>query len=860
MTARLISIICGILFAIPTCAFAAFSGKIISVTPSSFIGGQATEVTVRVQNTGDSVNVFIEWDSKPPNWSITPKYLNPNIATGNFYNATFTVTPPDESGNGIIVWKFYDDGFGIHPRGSTLLSTFNQDVMAVEVNTPSSAFFSPSTSRPQFIHAARVYSVSATYADPEGKDDLRFCKLRIDRPEGDDLTFEWQKDTGKFLISPESKQFATLISKSSQDVEVLADDSGFKITWRFFVNAFWPSISGGVRFGVFTEDDSGETDGWNYDNSNASFFIPKFGTTVITHGFQDGFFNEELPSWVENMAESIKHRFGNANIWKYINESGEFILNSGSGSGAENIVIFDWVEDSNERGTGYSEAAGEALFSGLIQGYHDGHFDLQRLHFIGHSRGTVINSEAIERLLALRKFSDWGNTIGVDQMTTLDPHDWGNVIIGGWEDFDVNIGGLRNTGIVRWKGIEWADNYWQDDQPLSETLNLTGRKLEGAYNVLLNPRDGSGIINAKVKKVSKKNNSKESDVEILVTHMEVHDWYESTIDFSISSPVSDSWFGPRNGWLPRTDDGFNMSALVGREREPEEDFDPPEPQVDLRLDGIINGDFARGDIDDFELSGWFAHGGRSPRSLIRVNGNRGMELKKSVSIGLFDQSPAHFARHNRFFIPPNARNIRLNYSVDQREEGTNQNVDRLYVWLLHPVENTFIKQIGPFPMNIVHSFNEWSQVSMNVEEFRNQVFRLTVGLLDHLNGTEFVNTEVWIDDIQFTGFDLDPFDGEPINGFAGWMASLWYGNYNADSWPWIFHGEHGWQFVYEGSTPEGIFIFDLGLNKWIFLNENTYRWIFMFGTDKGWIFTFGDNSPGRRFFQRADDQSIFSVP
>jgi len=207
MTARPVSIICAIFFTIPSCVIAARSGIILSASPSSFIGGQATAVTMRVQNTGDSFDMFIEWDSKPQNWRITPKNFNPIIATGSFYNATFTVTPPDESGNGTIVWKFYDDGFGIHPAGSTLLDTFNQDVTAIEINTSPSAFFSPSSSRPQFIHAARVYSVSATYTDPEGKDDLRICKLRMDHPGGDDLTFEWQKDTEKFLVSPESEQW-----------------------------------------------------------------------------------------------------------------------------------------------------------------------------------------------------------------------------------------------------------------------------------------------------------------------------------------------------------------------------------------------------------------------------------------------------------------------------------------------------------------------------------------------------------------------------------------------------------------------------------------------------------------------------
>ncbi len=106
----------------------------------------------------------------------------------------------------------------------------------------------------------------------------------------------------------------------------------------------------------------------------------------------------------------------------------------------------------------------------------------------------------------------------------------------------------------------------------------------------------------------------------------------------------------------------------------------------------------------------------------------------------------------------------------------------------------------------------------------------------------------------------DVFGGTDIPNFPGWKSSPWYANYNTSQWPWIFHDEHGWQFVFEGSTAEVIFLFDLGLQEWIFLNENTYRWQFLFSDTPGWIWTFGDNTPDRRFFQRLDDGSLFSVP
>ncbi len=120
---------------------------------------------------------------------------------------------------------------------------------------------------------------------------------------------------------------------------------------------------------------------------------------------------------------------------------------------------------------------------------------------------------------------------------------------------------------------------------------------------------------------------------------------------------------------------------------------------------------------------------------------------------------------------------------------------------------------------------------------------------------------VGIDNIHaMDSMPSDIFSGTAIAGFPGWRDSPWYSSYNIEFWPWIFHKEHSWQFVFDGSTTDAIFLFDLGLGEFIFLNENTYRWIFLYGDALGWIFTFEDNSPEMRFFQRGDDGSLFSVP
>lgn len=90
-------------------AYAVESGYIASASPSSFVGGVPTEVTVRVVNTGSSDDMIIEWYSCPAGWSITPSYWNPYMPANTYYDAKFTVTPPITGGTGEIWWQFFDD-------------------------------------------------------------------------------------------------------------------------------------------------------------------------------------------------------------------------------------------------------------------------------------------------------------------------------------------------------------------------------------------------------------------------------------------------------------------------------------------------------------------------------------------------------------------------------------------------------------------------------------------------------------------------------------------------------------------------------------------------------------------------------
>jgi hypothetical protein len=86
------------------------------------------------------------------------------------------------------------------------------------------------------------------------------------------------------------------------------------------------------------------------------------------------------------------------------------------------------------------------------------------LHFIGHSFGTVVNSEAIQRLGVLAG-------VTVDHMTTLDPHDWD-------QSFLAADGGALLPDVHVWSNVQIADNYYSEIGGGSGTPK--GRPLAGA--------------------------------------------------------------------------------------------------------------------------------------------------------------------------------------------------------------------------------------------------------------------------------------------------------------------------------------------------------------------------------------------
>ena len=381
-------------------------------------------------------------------------------------------------------------------------------------------------------------------------------------------------------------------------------------------------------------------------------------TVVVTHGFQLG---GQIPDWPFALADAIARRARIENgeagrIYLYDGASGDLELcnhpqctESGAGP---TIVVFDWADDSNESGSGFSEAAAESLFAGLVAWSQATPplVNLSALHLIGHSRGAIVNSEVAERLIA-------AGFPAPSQVTSLDPNDSGGALRaassteggvsgGGLDDYDVNEEHpeydchAQNSvqGICAWVGIGYQDNYWQND-PQCLSFLPDGLELFGSANFNQNELDAP------------------------FCHSDTHRWYLMTADTEAAThpvtgePPGPDWYGessectasPRTEPLTRTADGFNFSSIAGGQanRCPQGPGQRQQVQFDFALrEGLVNGDFERTPSSGAE-AGWSFHGGDFQAGI-------GLDTDRYMSLEGGD-----FARHNRFLLPSEIHAIQI---------------------------------------------------------------------------------------------------------------------------------------------------------------------------------------------------------
>ncbi len=101
-----------------------------------------------------------------------------------------------------------------------------------------------------------------------------------------------------------------------------------------------------------------------------------------------------------------------------------------------------------------------------------------------------------------------------------------------------------------------------------------------------------------------------------------------------------------------------------------------------------------------------------------------------------------------------------------------------------------------------------------------------------------------------------PFE-DSVDLGGGWIRSDWLGDVNIAFFPWVFHARHSWIFVYDGSTADSAYLFDLSSGWWFWTNASTYPSLFSF--DRGsWIFYIDETSAPRRFVD-LESGELFSL-
>ncbi|MEI7464470.1 MAG: hypothetical protein WCJ87_03920, partial [Burkholderiales bacterium] len=230
------------------------------------------------------------------------------------------------------------------------------------------------------------------------------------------------------------------------------------------------------------------------------------GVTVITHGFQPEYVSngDALLGLGKAIVNFERYQDGNPNNSAWLldydvakeGNPGVFDLSQSStdlpgltgaktGPSGELVLTYDWAVESNEHAPGWTEAAGDGLFSLLstLKLVDPQHPEASKpLHFIAHSFGAAVTSEAVERL------AYYG--VPVDQVTLLDPHDF-NQGIAGVDTFQgqYTVGQPTGYGATKWSNVSFMDAYFQtrgkNGSAVPSAVVPLGRPIPGAYNRFL---------------------------------------------------------------------------------------------------------------------------------------------------------------------------------------------------------------------------------------------------------------------------------------------------------------------------------------------------------------------------------------
>ncbi len=479
--------------------------------------------------------------------------------------------------------------------------------------------------------------------------------------------------------------------------------------------------------------------------------LARAGTTVITHGFE---FSFSPPGWMFTMAKAILVEAGDPSdcgagggpvgtVFEYIPATGVWEFECGSSTpNGEIVLIFNWATESdilNEGGTqGYAEAAADALYAALRDPQLPVAFasvDLltDPVHLIGHSRGTIVTSDCVERLAAAG--------IAIDQVSPLDPHP-----VNGTLDHPVlSLPDWLDRPPVYWSTVSFQDNYWRADGGGKFSSDFDGMSLAAS--------DVDFDLGSKIE-------AEAADPPI--EHSEVRAWYHGTIDQNTTSdggapPITidmDTLIGG-NLWYdsPARDmTGFFYSAIEGGTRP--SGGQRTDPSYSPRE--IYNGDFeivnSAGMFFGVGHAGWRYHGGDKSGILTGWNS---ADPPPGSTYYLTLLPGDSTLTHNRLYIDRSIRAVRMDFRV-----FTPSPDDRFRVSL---VDETGTEFIGGRSTLLATG---WHKIAFTIPtERRGQTQRLRLQIDG--GATVTVEATVDVDNLEFLLLGVPS-----LPGWWGWMLAL----------------------------------------------------------------------------------------
>lgn len=479
------------------------------------------------------------------------------------------------------------------------------------------------------------------------------------------------------------------------------------------------------------------------------------GATIITHGFQP-FDTDGDSLW--SLADAIRFRADTENgatesAWlldyDLVADGGMGIFDdafgddpsilpglSDAGRKGEVVFLFDWAPESNQASSGWGEAAGDALFALLVDlgvVNPSGGGNNIPLHFIGHSFGTAVTSEAVERLARFN--------VPVDHLTYLDPHDFDQPNLPIDENqrlFD--LGQPDGYGASVWNIVEFADVYYEirgsnEGSLLPDSIVPLGRPIPGAYNLLL--ADNGALPDVNGNPVDGPYSPGEGAGDHgYVWNTFYHGTVEGHLPAGQPAPEDSSSFNfSQTGFaFSRIADGETLRPAEGRNLAQNARWSPEWDSLT-----IVNGNFEhRGEgnvfIPDW-VPGWSHHGGGG-------TGDVDEELIGSNHYLRLDNDQAD-RTHNSLYVPMTASYLafdlqRVDASADDVLAVRFGESDPLVAICLATADSDSIPYVIPLPTGL-----------------RNQVDTFTFALVQGGTGIE---AQVYIDNVKF----LSTLDGVPF--------------------------------------------------------------------------------------------------